>query len=269
MLSIGGITYTDDWNTALAATRPIRPQRRASPSSSAWASRSTTKLQLPNLTAADLHHTYGRSCPRRDRREPGGPLTSTSPRRPVAHRAHQKATADWLRTPPRSRLRQRDGPVQQPVGVDRESTGRTPGRQVQLQPADPAAAPAKFTGTSTSRSKARSDRSAPTSAPRCRTPPELAAGRGPGRAGTTGDARATCSGAEKRPPRVPPRRRTPPGGVGVGATTYQIPIPMPALRSHEETPPLTAAAAPCCWPSVSVGCVADRPRPRTPRQAVR
>ena len=67
MLSIGGITYTDDWDTALA-TNPARnwgatPPR--SPSSSASASRSTTRTaRRPTSPGCRRSSTpTGRSCP--------------------------------------------------------------------------------------------------------------------------------------------------------------------------------------------------------------
>ena len=85
MLSIGGITYTDDWDTALAAERDAaRPAgRRRGDASSASASRSTTsRTASPNLTRpAELHHRLpGGPSVRRHGHRPGAPGSPSTSR---------------------------------------------------------------------------------------------------------------------------------------------------------------------------------------------
>ena len=156
MLSIGGITYTNDWDTALA-TNPAQLARNAAARRAAARRRHRDRLRELQLAEshrpADVHrHLPVAPALRRHRCEPGRPADHRpGRRRSVADRADpegDRRLADARRYAG-SRLRQRDGPVASSRPRRRAEsnwqehlTGKT-----NYNPPIPPLAPAKFTGS--------------------------------------------------------------------------------------------------------------------------
>ncbi len=241
MLSIGGITYVNDWNTALAAN-PAQLALNAA----AVAARLGVGIEIdyeensnPNLTALQTFITTYRARLPYDASgaNPAARLTidvAAGDRWLIA--LDRKATADWLRTD---------------VAVLDYANAMVPSRQPSTSSAQanwqehvdgksnyappiPPLAPAKFTGSLyiAEGSKVR---------PECtnfaaslqsstgsyvQTVAPNGAGTNPGLLGYMFWAaeRPSTRGITTTPP------NTCEGGVGVGATTYQIPVPEPALQ---------------------------------------
>lgn len=241
MLSIGGITYTDDWDAALAENPTLFGQRAA-----AVASQLGVGIEIdyeqntdPNLTALQqfidayrMVHPYDATGAR-----PQARLTidvAAGDRWLIA--LNRKATADWLRT---------DAPVldyanamvtARPASASSSQADwqeHVDGK-AQYSPPVPPLAPAKFTGgiyiayggralpecvdysTSVQRAVAPYVQSVP-----------------PNGAGTTAGMLGFMFWAAERPSTrgigtVPPY--TCEGGTGAGATALSVPVPMPPLR---------------------------------------
>jgi len=186
-------------------------------------------------------------------------------RRPVAHRLTRKATATGLRTTPRSSTT--------PTRWSRPSsrrcrppspTGRKPGRQVQLNPPNPAAGPAKFTAASTSPKAARSTGVHQLQRLAAELQPEVACRARPAGPHPSGMLGYMFWPRRSRPPRRHHRRRTP-ARAASASPRLTNPHPMPALRQSMKRPVALTAdqPRPCCWPSVSVASRGDGPA-RTP-----
>jgi hypothetical protein len=241
MLSIGGITYVSDWDTALA-TNPTQLGINAA----ALAGSLGVGIEIdyeentsPNLTGLQAFINAYRSVYPYD-------ATGASPEARLTIDVaagdrylidiDRKATSDWLRTDtPVLDYANAMVPSKQPSTSSAESnwqehlTGKP-----QYAPPVPPLAPAKFTGslfiaegsqvrpecTSFAGSLQNSTGSwLQTAAPAgAGTTPGLLgymfwAAEQPSTRGVTTDPPNTCE-----------------GGVGVGATTYTVPLPMPALR---------------------------------------
>jgi hypothetical protein len=241
MLSIGGITYTDDWNTALAQDPALLGRRAA-----ALATRLGVGIEIdyeqssgPDLTglqsfitAYRAAHPYSASGA-----DPTARLTidvAAGDRWLIA--LDQYATANWLTTAdPVLDYANAMVPSRQPSTSAAESnwqehiTGKP-----NYSPPIPPLAPAKFTGSVyvAEGSQVR---------PECNNfPASLQSTTGtwtqtaaPAGAGTTPGLLGYMFWAAERPSTrgvttAPPN--TCEAGVGAGATAYGIPIPMPALR---------------------------------------
>ena len=241
MLSIGGITYTDAWNQALAAN--------ADPCSASDAAALATQLgvgieidyeqntQPQPRRAAGVHRRLplGASL-RRHRRQPrGARLTidlAAGDRWLID--IGRKATADWLRTDaPGARLRQRDGPGRQPSA----STARSPTGRSTSTASRSTARPIPPLAPGQVHRRALHRRGQPACAPECtnfaaslqKATGDLRADGGAQR--RRHDARAcsaTCSGRPSGPPPAA-SARTPPntceGGIGVGRNDLRHPHP--------------------------------------------
>ncbi|MEV4136677.1 hypothetical protein AB0J72_31440 [Dactylosporangium sp. NPDC049742] len=241
MLSIGGITYTDAWNAALASNAAQLGRNAA-----AVARRLGVGIEIdyeentaPNLTGLQAFIDAYRAALPYDASgaDPAARLTidvAAGDRWLIA--LNRKATADWLRTDrPVLDYANAMVPSKQPSAsaaianwqehIDGKPT---------YNPVVPPLAPAKFTGglyvaqgsrplpecTSYSTSLQRSTGTFVQSA-------------APNGAGTTAGLLGYMFWAAERPATrgigtVPPN--TCEAGIGAGATAYQIPIPMPPLR---------------------------------------
>ncbi|WP_255509845.1 hypothetical protein [Micromonospora sp. AP08] len=241
MLSIGGITYTDDWDTALAENPTLLGQRAA-----AVATRLGVGIEIdyeqntgPNLAGLQSFIDAYRAV---------HPYDATGARAPARLTIdvaagdrwlidlNRKATADWLRT---------DTPVldyanamvtARPVSA---STAQANWQEhvdgkAQYSPPVPPLAPAKFTGAVY---LAYGGKPLPecvdyaTSVQKAAAPyVQSVAPHGAG--GTAGMLGFMFWAAERPATRgigtVPPN--TCEGGAGAGATALAVPVPMPALR---------------------------------------
>ena len=192
MLSIGGITYTDDWNTALTQNATPLGQKAAALATQLGVGIEIDyeKSSSPNLTGtAGVHRRLpGRAPLRRHRREPGRAVDDRpGRRRPLADRAHpvrHRELADHERiqcstTPTRwCRAGSRRPAAPSPTGSSTSTASPTTARRSarSLRRSSPA-------GLS-SPGRARSCPSATTSPPRCRTRPAVGLqSRRPGRCG--------------------------------------------------------------------------------------
>ena len=241
VLSIGGITYTDDWDAALAENPTLFGQRAA-----ALAAQLGVGIEIdyeqntdPNLTALQKFidayraiHPYDATGTR-----PQARLTidvAAGDRWLIA--LNRKATADWLRT---------DTPILDyanamvPARPASASTSQANWQEhvdgkLQYSPPVPPLAPAKFTGGIYI---AYGGRGLPecvdynTSVQRATAP--YAQSVVPNGAGTTAGMLGFMFWAAEQPSTrgigtVPPY--TCEGGVGTGATALAVPVPMPALR---------------------------------------
>ena len=246
MLSIGGITYTDAWNQALAQNAdPARPEGGRARHAARRRHRDRLRGEHqpePHRPAGVHQRLPGRPPVRRDRRRPAARLTidlAAGDRWLIG--INQKATADWLRTDrPVLDYANAMVPARQPSASTRR--GELAGahrRQAPVQPAGPAARagevhrlPVPRRGLAgpagvhqLRRLGAEGDRPITSSASLPKRP-----------AGThAGHARVHVLGGRAA---VDPRRRRPQppntceGGIGVGATTLNMPLPMPALRQN-------------------------------------
>ena len=243
MLSIGGITYTDDWNTALAQNPALLGQRAA-----ALASRLGVGIEIdyeqssgPNITGLQTFidayraaHPYDASGA-----DPTARLTidvAAGDRWLID--LDQYATAHWLTTAnPVLDYANAMVPSKQPSTSTAESnwqehlTGKP-----NYSPAIPPLAPAKFTGSlyiaegSQVRPECTDFSTSLQNSTSSWTQTAAPAG-----AGTTPGMLGYMFWAAERPSTrgvttVPPNSCE--GGVGTGATTFNIPIPMPALRQN-------------------------------------
>jgi hypothetical protein len=241
MLSIGGITYTNDWDTALAAN-PAQLGRNAA----ALAQQLGVGIEIdyenansPNLTGLQTFISTYRSLLPYDAAgsNPAARLTidlAAGDRWLIG--IAQKATADWLNTTsPVLDYANAMVPSKQPTASGAEANWQEhlDGKS-NYSPPIPPLAPAKFTGSLyiAEGSKVR---------PECNNFPasvQNAAGSwvqsaAPNGAGTTSGLLGYMFWAAEKPSTrgvttSPPN--TCEGGVGAGATAFQIPIPMPALR---------------------------------------
>ncbi|WP_031522881.1 hypothetical protein [Streptomyces sp. NRRL F-5123] len=243
MLSIGGITYTDDWNTALAQNPTLLGQKAA-----ALASRLGVGIEIdyeqssgPNVTGLQAFidayraaHPYDASGA-----DPTARLTidvAAGDRWLIA--LDQYATANWLTTTkPVLDYANAMVPSKQPSASGAESNWQEhlDGKS-NYSPPIPPLAPAKFTGSlyiaegSQVRPECTDFPSSVTNATSSWTRTAAPAG-----AGTTTGMLGYMFWAAERPSTrgvttAPPNSCE--GGVGTGATTFDIPLPMPALRQN-------------------------------------
>ena len=247
MLSIGGITYVNDWNSALASD-PARLGRNAA----ALALQLGVGIEIdyeenasPNLAGLqafiDAYRGYGTGTQYdKTGSSPAARFTidlAAGDRWLIG--LTRKATADWLGTTnPVLDYANAMVPAKQPTGAaDAQSNWQEhiDGKR-QYSPPIPPLAPAKLTGSLylVSRRKVT---------PECRTfigsledatgnyvqsvLPKVASSATAGMLGYMFWA-AECQGAGACT--VPPNDCK--GGVGVGAKTYSIPLPMPPLREY-------------------------------------
>jgi hypothetical protein len=243
MLSIGGITYTDDWNTALAQDPTLLGQKAA-----ALATRLGVGIEIdyeqsssPNVTglqsfidAYRAAHPYDASGA-----DPTARLTldvAAGDRWLID--LDQYATAHWLTTnDPVLDYANAMVPSKQPSASAAESnwqehlTGKS-----SYSPPIPPLAPAKFTGSlyiaegSQVRPECDDFSSSVQNATGTWTQNAAPAGAG-ATSGLLGymfwaAERPSTRGVTTDPP------NTCEGGVGAGATAYDIPVPMPALRQN-------------------------------------
>ena len=241
MLSIGGITYTDDWNTALAQNPTLLGQKAA-----ALASKLGVGIEIdyeqssgPDLTglqsfvdAYRAAHPYDASGA-----DPTARLTidvAAGDRWLID--LDQYATAHWLTSAdPVLDYANAMVPSRQPSASGAESnwqehlTGKS-----NYDPPIPPLAPAKFTGSlyiaEGSQVRPECDDFASSVQNSTSTWTQTAA---PDGAGTTPGMLGYMFWAAERPSTRgvttdPPN--TCEGGVGAGATAFNVPIPMPALR---------------------------------------
>jgi hypothetical protein len=241
MLSIGGITYTDDWNTALAQNPALLGQRAAALASQLGVGIEIDYEQSSGPNTAGLQtfidayraaHPYDASGA-----DPAARLTidvAAGDRWLID--LDQYATANWL-TPAKPVLDYANAmvPSKQPSASGAETnwqehlTGKA-----NYSPAIPPLAPAKFTGSlyiaegSQVRPECTDFPSSVTNATGSWTRSAAPAGAG----STTGLLGYMFWAAER--PSTRGVTTTPPnsceGGVGAGATAFDIPLPMPALR---------------------------------------
>jgi hypothetical protein len=241
MLSIGGITYVNDWNTALA-TNPTQLALNAV----AVAQQLGVGIEIdyeesssPNVTALQTFiSTYRAHLPYdASGANPATRLTidvAAGDRWLIA--LDRKATADWLRTDtPVLDYANAMVPSKQPSTSSAEANWQehVDGKP-NYSPPIPPLAPAKFTGSLYVAEGSRVR-------PECNNfAASLQSSTGsyvqtvaPNGAGTTPGMLGYMFWAAERPSTrgvttTPPN--TCEGGVGAGASTYQIPIPLPALR---------------------------------------
>ncbi|MEW2625516.1 glycoside hydrolase family 18 protein [Streptomyces sp. NPDC048106] len=241
MLSIGGITYTDDWNTALAQNPTLLGQKAA-----ALATRLGVGIEIdyeqssnPNITGLQSFISAYRAAHPYDAggQDPTARLTidvAAGDRWLIA--LDQYATAHWLTTTdPVLDYANAMVPSRQPATDSAESnwqehiTGKS-----NYDPPIPPLAPAKFTGSLYI-------------AEGSKVPPECndfaaslqnststwTQNAAPAGAGTTNGLLGYMFWAAERPS-TRGATTTPPNtcenGVGAGATSFNIPLPMPALR---------------------------------------
>jgi hypothetical protein len=241
MLSIGGITYVNDWDTALA-TNPAQLARNAA----AVAVQLGVGIEIdyeenasPNLTGLQTFiSTYRAQLPYdASGANPAARLTidlAAGDRWLID--LDRKATADWLRTDqPVLDYANAMVPSKQPSASSAQSNWQEHvDGKANYAPPIPPLAPAKFTGSLyiAEGSKVR---------PECTNfagSVQNAAGNyvqsvAPNGAGSTPGMLGYMFWAAEQPSTrgvttAPPNSCE--GGVGAGATTYQIPIPEPALR---------------------------------------
>jgi hypothetical protein len=241
MLSIGGITYTDDWNTALAQNPVLLGQKAA-----ALASRLGVGIEIdyeqssdPDITglqsfidAYRTAHPYDASGA-----DPTARLTidvAAGDRWLIA--LDQYATAHWLTTSnPVLDYANAMVPAKQPSASGAESNWQEHlSGKANYSPPIPPLAPAKFTGSlyiaegSQVRPECTDFATSLQSATSTWTQ-----GAAPAGAGTTSGLLGYMFWAAERPSARgvttdPPHSCE--GGVGGGATAFGVPIPMPALR---------------------------------------
>jgi hypothetical protein len=243
MLSIGGITYVDDWNTALATNCGQLGLNAA-----AVAAQLGVGIEIdyeensnPNLAGLQAFIDAYRSRLPYDATgaNPAARLTidvAAGDRWLID--LNRKATADWLRTDrPVLDYANAMVPARQPSVSSAQANWQehVDGKPTYSPPVPPLA-PAKFTGSLyvAEGSKVR---------PECTdfaASLQNATGNfvqtvAPNGAGSTAGMLGYMFWAAERPSArgvttAPPN--TCEGGVGAGATTYQVPIPMPALRQE-------------------------------------
>jgi hypothetical protein len=243
MLSIGGITYTGDWNTALAKNPTLLGQNAA-----AVATRLGVGIEIdyeenrsPNLAGLQAFIDAYRSVHPYDAtgNDPAARLTidlAAGDRWLIA--LTRKATADWLRTDlPVLDYANAMVPSKQPsTSAAIANWQEHVDGKLQYAPPIPPLAPAKLAGSVYVAEGSRVR-------PECNsfgaslqkstggfvgTVASRFAGGTPGMLGWMFWAaeKPSTRGVGTQPP------NTCEGGVGVGASTYRVPIPMPALRQR-------------------------------------
>jgi hypothetical protein len=241
MLSIGGFTYIDDWEAALAGNPALLGQRAA-----AVAAQLGVGIEIdyeqntsPNLaglqsfiSAYRAVHPYDASGA-----NPAARLTidvAAGDRWLID--LNRKATADWLRTDnPVLDYANAMVPARQPsASAAQDSWQEHVDGKAQFSPPVPPLAPAKFTGALyvAYGGKALPECTTFATSLQKATAPYLQS-VAPHGAGTTAGLLGFMFWAAERPSTrgigtVPPN--TCAGGMGVAATTFGIPLPMPALR---------------------------------------
>jgi hypothetical protein len=245
IVSIGGITYTDAWNQALAQNATLLGQRAA-----ALATQLSVGVEIdyeensnPNLaglqsfiTAYRAVHPYDASGA-----DPAARLTiDTAAGDRWLIGINQKATADWLRTDvPVLDYANAMVPSRQPSASSAQANWQEhiDGKPQYSPPVGPLA-PAKFTGSlflaegSQVRPECANYGASVTKATADYVqrvlPNASLAGRTPGLLGFMFWAaeRPSTRGVTTQPP------NTCEGGMGVGATTLNMPLPMPPLRQN-------------------------------------
>jgi len=241
MLSIGGITYVDDWNTALATNATQLGLDAAAVAKRLGVGIEIDYEQSSSPDVSDLQafiNAYRSQLPYdASGANPAARLTidvAAGDRWLIA--LDQYATANWLTTTnPVLDYANAMVPSKQPSTSGAESNWQehVDGKS-NYSPAIPPLAPAKFTG-----SVYITDGHSPI--PECvnfASSLENSTGNyvqtvAPNGAGTTSGMLGYMFWAAERPSSrniatTPPN--TCEGGVGVGASTYTIPVPMPALR---------------------------------------
>lgn len=241
MLSIGGITYTDDWDAALTISGTLLGQRAA-----AVASQLNVGIEIdyeqntnPNLTQLQAFinayraiHPYSASGS-----DPRARLTidvAAGDRWLIA--LNRKATADWLRTDlPVLDYANAMVPARQPSASSAQANWQEHvDGKAQYNPPVPPLAPAKFTGAFyiAEGNKVRPECTNFAGSLQKATAPYVQSVVPNGAGTSTGMLGFMFWAAELPSTRgigtVPPN--TCEGGMGVAATTFAIPIPMPALR---------------------------------------
>jgi hypothetical protein len=244
MLSIGGITYVDPWNQALAQNG-----RQLGLNAAAVATQLGVGIEIdyeenmnPNLAGLQAFIDAYRSVHPYDAtgNDPTARLTidlAAGDRWLIPLTA--KATADWLQTNlPVLDYANAMVPSRQPASASDAITNwqeHVDGKP-QYDPPIPPLAPAKFTGSLylVQGTKVLPECNAFNSSLQKSTGTFVRSVAPNGAGTTTGMLgymfwAAECQGT-RTPCTTPPN--TCEGGVGVGATTYTIPIPMPALRQQ-------------------------------------
>jgi hypothetical protein len=241
MLSIGGITYTDDWDAALSANGALLGQRAA-----AVATQLGVGIEIdyeqntdPNVTALQAFinayraiHPYDASGA-----NPRARLTidvAAGDRWLIA--LNRKATADWLRTDnPVLDYANAMVPARQPsVSSAQANWQEHVDGKAQYNPPVPPLAPAKFTGglyVAYGRSALPECTNFASSVQKATAP--FVQSVAPNGAGATAGMLGFMFWAAERPSTrgigtVPPN--TCQGGMGTAAATFGIQVPMPALR---------------------------------------
>ncbi|MEV0272926.1 hypothetical protein AB0H43_29460 [Hamadaea sp. NPDC050747] len=241
MLSIGGITYTDEWDAALAESGTLLGQRAAAVATQLgvgieidYEQNSNPNLvQLQNfITAYRAAHPYNAAGT-----DPTARLTiDTAAGDRWLIDINRKATADWLRTDtPVLDYANAMVPARQPSTSSAIANWQEhlDGKPTYSPPVLPLA-PAKFTGGLyvAEGSKVRPECTNFAASLQSSTGSWLTTAA-PNGAGTSSGLLGYMFWAAERPSTrgvttQPPN--TCEGGMGVGATYYNIPIPMPALR---------------------------------------
>jgi hypothetical protein len=241
MLSIGGITYVDDWNAALAAGGAQLGLNAAAVATQLGVG---IEIDYEENSGANLAGLQAFIDAYRSRLPYDATGANPAARLTIDVAAgdrwlidlNRKATADWLRTDlPVLDYANAMVPARQPsVSGAQDNWQEHIDGKLNYSPPVPPLAPAKFTGSLyvAEGSKVR---------PECNNfAASLQNATGgyvqtaaPNGAGTTSGMLGYMFWAAERPSTrgvttTPPN--TCEGGVGVGATTYQVPIPMPALR---------------------------------------
>jgi hypothetical protein len=243
MLSIGGITYTKDWNAALAQNATLLGQKAAAVATSLGVG---IEIDYEQSTSPDLAHLQQfidayRAVHPYDAtgQDPAARLTidlAAGDRWLIA--LTQKATADWLRL---------DNPVLDYANAMVPSKQPTSSAAIaswqehldgkpQYAPPIPPLAPAKLTGSVyiAEGSKVRPECNNFSASLQASTGSFVQTAASKVAGGTPGMLGFMFWAAEKPSTRgigtMPPN--TCEKGAGVGATMYTIPIPMPALRQH-------------------------------------
>jgi len=241
MFSIGGITYTDDWNTALANNATLLGQRAAAVATQFgvgieidYEENSGADLAgLQNfITAYRAVHPYDASG-----NDPTARLTiDTAAGDRWLIDINRKATADWLRTSaPVLDYANAMVPARQPsISSAQANWQEHVDGKPQYSPPVPPLAPAKFTGGLyiAEGSKVRPECTNYANSLQKATAPYVQSVT-PNGAGTSAGMLGFMFWAAEKPSTrgvgtAPPN--TCEGGMGVGATALSIPVPMPPLR---------------------------------------
>jgi hypothetical protein len=241
MLSVGGITYTGDWNTALAKNATLLGQKAAALATSLHVGVEIDyeENRSPNLAGLQAFIDAYRGVHPYDATgaDPAARLTidlAAGDRWLIA--LTRKATADWLR-PDAPVLDYANAmvPSKQPsMSAAIANWQEHVDGKAQYAPPIPPLAPAKFTGSVyvAEGSRVRPECNSFASSLQKSTGSFVQAVASKVADGTPGMLGWMFWAAEKPSTRgvgtQPPN--TCEGGVGVGASTYSVPVPMPALR---------------------------------------